>query len=644
MTVTQICEDVDEPMKTLENTLKVYLQRDVWSNLLLSNATGDKRNKIPWHGIRPLVKQKYPALLGLIPLDSAMLAQMSPGDVDKVLAQVFQVNAKAALKHVRDSLRRRSCGYSGSVDTKGSLVWSTNAKRAEALQAVGALMRDSGMVVDWEKPATWQPYVRAFESLDEEDYNAVELCIADGNELTFGLRNAIEEELSVALTQKDDWNTEEDVDDRLLCEYLLQNHDATECRSDTWRELHGCYEGGGMSYIPGAKTNWFYAGKEPVPEPQSEWLQQMWMSPSTEADFWVSRFLRLGVDAQTREANGWDKICSSGIMHTSFHAFLGIQAASKRILADMYADRLALLILAARHGSPCALSTHFPALRYEGCKPFIKLIASFLTKPLPVVDGDAMAKAKFFDEVDAGAHVTPTKEDWDAGCQTSVVHGAKTFIQALIKKDSSSISLDITTLLRPLLTPLVVELHLNCLKFLSDKHLDETIFATDQHWPNLLTLDLSRTCASADHVITRVCGPLAVGGAAQTPAADLPFPNLVRLNLNYLSGVVSVVGMRQLGATTLASLVHLHLSGLGVTGFGLREMCSRAPNRFLTLDLSSSGALDITCIAETQKNIQHLMLSHSCVNAVCVCESVCVCVRERERERERVCVCESQCL
>ena len=602
--VTQICDDDDNPIEVVQNTLKTYLQRDPWSSLLFSNTKGANSNRVPWHAYRPVVKQRYPGLLGLITFDIAMLAEMTPEEVDKELPVIFQTSAKVALKHVVDSLARRSCGFSGSVENIGTLVWSTGAKRMEALKAVGALMQESGMIVDWGEPDTWMPYARALCGIVEDKYTWDD---------EFGLRNAIETEMGLPCTQneKDQWDTKEDVDHRFLCEILLQDHDSTECRDDEWRSLHGCNEGGPMSYIPVAFTGWHSPAKV---SDQRKWLQEMWNGDaSTAADYWVYRFIRLGVDKQTREDNHWEgKPTQPKITSLSYHTFLGLEAACTRILADVYAERLALLILAARHDHSCALSTHFPALQFEGCKPFVKLIASFLTRRLPVVDDDAMVKAKFFGT--RKKEDSASKADWDAGCQPSVVYGAKTFIQALVKKDDWSISLDVAALLRPLLTPFVTELHLNRLRFVNDKHLDEAIFATGQQWPNLLVLDLSRTSVTADHVITRVCGPLAVGGATQVPAADLPFPNLTRLNLRALGAGVSVVGMRQLGATALVSLVHLHLSG--VTGNSLREMCSRAPNRFLTLDLAGTRVQDITCLAETQKNLQHLNLSRCCVNAV----------------------------
>ena len=256
------------------------------------------------------------------------------------------------------------------------------------------------MVVDWDEPATWRPYFRAAGMKEDNDIE-YEIEYAMGTQ--FALRNAIEKEMGLALTQKDDWNKKEDTDDRLLCEYILQNQDPTECKTeDGWGSLHINDNGGPMSYIPKesirskAFTRWFGPRQEPPPQSPSEWLKNMWVSnPSTAADFWVRRFVRLGVAAETRDGYRRRGVFQYrpgvGAMTGSYHTFLSLQTACKRILSDMYADRLALLLLAARHDSSCALSTHFPALRFEACKPFMKMIASFLTKPLTVVDTVALA-------------------------------------------------------------------------------------------------------------------------------------------------------------------------------------------------------------------------------------------------------------
>ena len=589
------------------------------------------------------IKEQYPALWGLVDIDNTMIALLSPEEVDKELRNIFQLNAKVAIDHIRDSLTRRSCGFSGTLKT--TREWTTSAKRSEALRALAPLMREAGMVVDSFEDETWHPYMRAFD-----EFKDVAAKDEIDDETKFGVRNAIEEYMGLARTQEGPWDADEDVDDRLLCEYILQEHDATECKgnSDGWRYVHGCEEGGEMSYIPSVSIKWFKPPEDPSAQYSSsdKWLTAMWDTQSetsdlSAADFWTRRFFRLGVPYAVRQKNGWVSH-RARVVELSYHTFLDLQEACNRILGDVYADRLALLLLAARHDSSCALSTHFPALRFEGCKPFIKIIASFLTKPLPVMDRAALLKAKFFDPPrksrlgiskarsfdsrsgddpepsgDKDPEPLASKQDWDAGCQKHVVYAAKTFIQALTNKKSSTSAPDVTSLLRPLLGPHVRELYLNGLRFVNDKHLDETIFAAGQQLPNLVTLDLSRTSVTADHVITRVCGPFPVGGAPPTPVTDLPFPNLARLNLNYTSGSVSVVGMRQLGATALVSLVHLHLRGKRLHGYLLREMCSLAPDRFLTLDLAKTNVQNIACLPQTQKKLQHLNLADGCVNAVC---------------------------
>ena len=461
-------------------TLECYLRRAPWPALVLEEANaklGSSEGETSWSKYTRMARKKYPGLGCLIKLDASILSEMTPEEANALLPEIFQSNPRAAIKHVRDTLARSSCGS----PTTRPLEWTTNAKRAEAMEAAVALMRTAGMLIDWDDPSTYSHYeVLLSGSCTEEE------------EKYFRVRNAIEREMGLALTQHKDYKYDavEDFDDRLLCEHLLQSkytneyHHPAQCReypSDDsgWCYVHGQDEGGKQYYIPVVKLRETSSSLK-----QNEWLKCMWpKTASTSADFWVRRFMRL---ANKAEPNGRRAGKYNSFIHLpSYETCLELQADCHHIFDDLYADRLALLLLGARHDPTCALATHFLALRHEACKMYIKYIASFLTHRLPTVDAPTMIKAKFFDpnpkRVESATSDPVSQADWDAGCRPSVVYGAKVFVKALAADHLPGPSpLDVTGMLRPLLSQCVVKLHLNRLGFLIDEHLDQTIFATGQ--------------------------------------------------------------------------------------------------------------------------------------------------------------------